>query len=109
MYGSVFFFGSIEQPKGAKKWILRDAGEKVGFSFSFPACVQYSTQQVSFPLPQPVRVGVNFDGIHVINDEKHNILLSLPYDAFSYNTYQNEETYVLFTLVFATLRANSVY
>ena len=37
---------------------------------------------------QVVRVGVNLDGIHVIDDKINECLLSLPYDQFHYNSYE---------------------
>jgi len=37
-----------------------------------------------------VRVGVNLDGIHVIDDHTHEIRLSMGYDEFSYNSYEKK-------------------
>jgi len=36
-----------------------------------------------------VRIGVNLDGIHVIEDRNNDLLLSLPYDEFHYNSYES--------------------
>jgi len=36
-----------------------------------------------------VRIGVNLDGIHVIEDRNNELLLSLPYDEFHYNSYES--------------------
>jgi hypothetical protein len=38
---------------------------------------------------QIVRVGVNFDGIHVIDDATNTIRLSLGFDEFSFNSYES--------------------
>ena len=32
-----------------------------------------------------VRVGINLDGVHVLDDSKNEVLLSLRYDEFTYN------------------------
>jgi hypothetical protein len=46
---------------------------------------------VCFPW-QRVRVGINFDGIHILDDAKNSLLLSQPFSKFSFNVYQDEET-----------------
>jgi len=37
-----------------------------------------------------VRIGVNLDGVHVIDDHTHEIRLSMGYDEFSYNSYEKK-------------------
>jgi len=68
VYGCTFFWGDIEEDEASKKRILQDT------------------------LDKHVRVGVNFDGIHIIDDAKDQLLVSLPYDQFSYNTYTDTES-----------------
>lgn len=38
-----------------------------------------------------VRVGVNLDGIHVINDKLNEVVLTLPYDEFTFNSFQGRQ------------------
>jgi hypothetical protein len=38
-----------------------------------------------------IRVGVNLDGVHVIDDDGNFIRLSLGYDEFTYNSYESQD------------------
>lgn len=62
-YGSVFFFGHIEQPH--VRHVLRERPDEL------------------------VRVGVNIDGIHIIADHKNKVRLTLGYDELMYNSYND--------------------
>eukprot|EP00054_Salpingoeca_dolichothecata_P018670 m.115094 g.115094 ORF g.115094 m.115094 type:complete len:478 (-) comp22962_c0_seq6:241-1674(-) len=62
-YGATFFMGEIEAPK--VRWVIRERPDET------------------------VRVGVNQLGLHVINDKKNQVKLSLSYDQIRYNSYED--------------------
>eukprot|EP00051_Salpingoeca_urceolata_P035598 m.30541 g.30541 ORF g.30541 m.30541 type:complete len:419 (-) comp9476_c0_seq1:87-1343(-) len=66
VYSSTFFFGEIEADDSGT--ILQERPDLV------------------------VRVGVNLDGIHVIEDKKNTIKLSLPYHELRYNSFEDPES-----------------
>eukprot|EP00052_Salpingoeca_macrocollata_P008294 m.65855 g.65855 ORF g.65855 m.65855 type:complete len:460 (+) comp16523_c0_seq2:600-1979(+) len=65
-YGCTFFFGDIEQRE--VKHVFQERPDEI------------------------VRVGVNLDGVHVINDKKNKVKLSLDYSKLSYNSYEDSES-----------------
>ena len=64
-YGAVFFQGEIEYPE--EKTIWRETPNEI------------------------VRIGVNLEGIHIINDKTNTVKLSLPYDKLRYNSQEDPE------------------
>jgi hypothetical protein len=64
-YGAVFFQGEIEYPENKTLW--RETPNEV------------------------VRVGVNLEGIHIINDKDNTVKLSLPYGKLRYNSQEDPE------------------
>eukprot|EP00045_Choanoeca_perplexa_P013959 m.160933 g.160933 ORF g.160933 m.160933 type:complete len:459 (+) comp16513_c0_seq4:77-1453(+) len=66
IYGTTFFFGQVEQPDVAHRlWERPD---------------------------MHVRVGISFDGVHIIDEDTNKTLLSLPYHNFTYNVYMDDDT-----------------
>ena len=47
-----------------------------------------------------VSVGVSIHGVHVIGCNKHNIILSLPFSKFSFNSYPNDTSGDSFVITF---------
>jgi len=81
-------------PAGGKNLTLRQEYLKLGRKFSFyGSTFFYGGLEHELPgRPDTmVRVGVNLDGVHVIDDDGNFIRLSLSYDEFTYNSYESQD------------------
>ena len=63
-YGATFFLGEVEPPPAKSSWLV----------------FRERTNEV-------VRIGINFDGIHVFDARTNAVRLSLAYDELKYNSY----------------------